>query len=58
VYFLSSHLIPGSFAHRADAFIGKGSTTAELIERLRIGTSHKRGPKPVALRETPLWRLA
>lgn len=36
----------GERAHRADAFLAKGSCTpAELIERIRVMSARKRGPR-------------
>jgi len=37
---------PGERAHRADAFLAKGSCTpAEMIERIRVMSARKRGPR-------------
>lgn len=33
--------------HLAEAFLGRDTTAAELLERIRIVAARKRGPKPV-----------
>jgi len=44
---LTSDIVrPGERAHRADAFLAKGCCTpAELIERIRVMSARKRGPR-------------
>jgi two-component system response regulator CpxR len=37
----------GERAHRADRFLSKGHTSADLVECIRIMSQRKRGPKPI-----------
>lgn len=49
---------PGERAHRADAFLAKGCCTpSELIERIRVMSARKRGPrKAVPLAPVPAFQ--
>lgn len=45
---VSSSVRSGERAHRADCFLGVGQTSpAEMLERVKIMTARKRGPKKV-----------
>ena len=40
----------GERPHQADAFLGKGnSSAAELVERIRVMSARKRGPRKVSV---------
>jgi hypothetical protein len=48
---------PGERAHRADAFLAKGCCTpSELIERIRVMSARKRGPRK-AVQPAPMPAL-
>jgi len=45
--------------HSADAFVGKKNCTPhELLERIKIMSARKRGPRKGALRQAPVTELA
>ena len=55
---LTSDIVrPGERAHRADAFLAKGCCTpSELIERIRVMSARKRGPRK-AVQPAPMPAL-